>query len=573
MKSFESIAKSLNTDHFDDLYVDRQTALHSKRNKVFFHSGDYGDIIYALPVIRAFGGGKLVIGPSTQWKTRLSMTQAHVDALSPLLKLQTYVHGVEFSEVIPDNVDLNLNRFREYLCVEHEHMHNGAQRLNLAEAHLHVFKLPLDECEKAWLTVDSPVQLPDRPVLLHRSARWRNNKFPWQKVMERHAHQAVFVGLESEYNDFTADWGYLPYQPTKDFLELARLIAGSRLYVGNQSLPYAICEGLKLNSVLEVWPEGPNCLFKRKNAIYGESSVVYIPKLKDKNVNTTLDKCPMCGAGAAEADAYRTGTDIVKCPLCSLVYLRTRPDKEQTLMYYQHYADDNSHMRLPKTFGEIHSSGLRREWFMQELLQHRLASGNLLDIGCGWGAFLANAREKGFSPYGVDVCHKAANFSTAVLGIPTLCDELEDCMFKDEMFDVVVSIHTLEHLSETSSVLTRINKLLKPNGLFAGIVPNIGSFCSSLRKEQWQWLDVNTHYVHFDPYTLAEALDEHGFDVVHLYTHTGDYDQTELHRLLEEQNGRPSSMDELAAQIEQLGESGEGEEIVFFAVKRPTPDA
>ena len=562
MKSFEAIARRLNPEHFDAV-AGCAVAIPTARNKVFFHSGDFGDIIYALPVIRALGGGKLVIGPSTRWKTRLAMTQAHVDIMLPLLKLQPYLSDVEFVENAPADA-LDMNQFREYLIMEHDYMRKGARRLNLAEAQLYAFKLPLEECDRAWLTVDQMEVIHDRPVLMHRSARWRNFDFPWAKIMERHGHHAIFVGLESEHAEFVKDWGDIPYQPTQNFLELARFIAGCRLYIGNQSLPYAICEGLKHTSILEVWPEGPNCLFNRKNAIYGQSKVVYIPKIKTIKMNTILEHCPICGADAKEAKPFRDETDIVKCPTCSLVYLRTHPDEEQTLLYYQQYADDHSHMRLPKNIEDIRSSGLRREYFMQELLKHTTPTGNMLDIGCGWGAFLANARDKGFMPYGVDVCHKAANFSATVLGIPTVCDELEDCLFTEAMFDVIVAIHTLEHLMNPADALTRIHRLLKPGGVFAGIVPNIESFCSQSKKERWQWLDVNTHYVYFNPDSLRRTFEKHGFEVLNIYTHTGDYDQAEIKRLLEEQSGGALEGDHLTAALQKLWESGQGEEIRFF---------
>lgn len=575
MKSFETIARRLRPQHFDAISAAQHVVIPLKRFKVFYHSGDFGDIIYALPTIRALGGGKLVIGPSSKWKTRLKMAPEHVEVLKPLLSIQPYLTSVEFSEkpLTELEVDIDMNQFREYLVTEHDRMRNGARRLNLAEAHLYTFKLPLTECNRPWLIVDKVDVIPEKPVLIHRSARWRNFDFPWAKVMKRHAHQAVFVGLETEYADFVKDFGFLPYRPTKNFLELARLIAGCRLYIGNQSLPYAICEGLKHDSLLEVWPGGPNCLFERKNAIYGESAIVYIPKIRDKQMNTILDKCPACGADAAKAQMFRTETDIVQCPDCALVYLRTHPDAEQTMMYYQHYADDASHMRLPKNIDEIRSSGLRREYFMQEMLQFTSPPGNMLDIGCGWGAFLANAREKGFTPYGIDVCHKAANFASTVLGIPTVCDELEDCLFNNGMFDVIVAIHTFEHVSDPSDVMKRIRKLLKPGGLFCGIVPNIESYCSIKMKERWQWLDMNTHYIHFSPTSLRRFLEKHDLELLRMYTHTGDYDQLELQRLIEEKEGRPLSVDELNEQLKMLWEGGRGEEIRFYARAKPNENS
>lgn len=568
MKSFDAIIHQLYPEDFDPMSKGNGVLIPLKDNKTFFHSGDFGDIIYALPTIRALGGGSLVIGPSKHWKTRLRMSPEHVEILRPLLMLQPYIHDVRYADDVPDNTDIDLNQFREYLLVEREFLSKGSRRLNLAESHLYTFKLPLSECDRAWLTVDRPLPVENHPVLLHRSSRWRNANFPWNKIMERHGSRAAFVGLPEEHADFVKEWGDLPYLPTKDFLELARLIAGCQLYIGNQSLPYAICEGLKQRSILEVWPEGPNCLFNRKNTVYGEGATLYIPKLTT-TMNTAVTDCPLCSTDSSTATQYRVGTDIVQCSTCQLVYLRTRPDAEATLHYYQQYADDHSHMRLPKNFDEVRSSGLRREYFMQELLSHvpdtKSEPLKLLDIGCGWGAFLANAREKGFVPFGIDVCHKAANFASSILGINAVCDQLEDCRFTDGMFDVVVAIHTLEHLPNSAFALASIQRILKPNGLFCGIVPNIESFCSTTLKEKWQWLDNHTHYVHFSPTTLQHALEKHGFETVKIYTHTGDYDDRELRQLLAARDHTEPNSENTNAAIKTLWETGHGEEIRFFA--------
>lgn len=563
MKSLESIARRLRPECFDPVYKGHHPVIPASKEKVFFHSGDFGDIVYALPTIRALGGGKLLIGPSRQWKTRLQMTPEHVETLRPLLALQPYIKGVGYCDKAPPDA-IDLNRFRECLLLEQGLLHGSNRRLNLAEAHLYAYRLAMTECDRPWLEVDRMEPVPGRPVLIHRSSRWRCADFPWDKVMRRHGHQAAFVGLPEEHAEFVKEWGSLPHVPTANFLELARLIAGCWLYIGNQSLPYAICEGLKHLSVLEVWPEGPNCNFRRKNAIYGDSKAVHIPSMSTA-MNTTVTACPSCAGDAATAPRFRDSADIVQCPACHLVYLRTRPDEEATMLYYQQYADDHSHMRLPKDFDEVRSSGLRREYFMQELLAYCKPVGNMLDIGCGWGAFLVNAREKGFTPFGVDVCSKAASFASSILGIPVQCDDSAYDGFSAGMFSSVVAIHSLEHMARTSVVLKHIRRVLQSGGFFCGIVPNIGSFCSTTLKDRWQWLDSNTHYVHFSPDTLRHMLENHGFEVVKMSTHTGDYDERELRRLVAESTASGPDSERANQFIRSLWENGQGEEIRFFA--------
>jgi ubiquinone/menaquinone biosynthesis C-methylase UbiE len=137
-------------------------------------------------------------------------------------------------------------------------------------------------------------------------------------------------------------------------------------------------------------------------------------------------------------------------------------------------------------------------------------------------------------------------------------------------YTVVTAIHTLEHLVDTAAVLKRIHDLLRPGGVFCGIVPNINSLCSHAYEERWQWLDTNTHYVHFTPATLRAALLQFGFEVLQTSTCTGDYDQAELLQLLEKKADRKLAGNDLAKALKETWAAGSGEEIHFFACKKLT---
>jgi hypothetical protein len=224
----------------------------------FGHSGDLGDIIYSLPTIRAVGGGTLYLY-HTPGKTSHGMTVEKAESLRSLLMLQPYIKDVVWC---PDgHEDHNLNGFRDH--------YRGLR--NLADCHLATHGLGPEHRERAWLQVDAPVT--DFPVVLHRSQRYHNNAFPWRAVVEKYRGKAVMVGFTAEWELFCREFGHVPYVHTANLLEVARIIAGCRLFVGNQSSPEAICEGLKQNKILEVSTQVPNsCMFKRLGAVYAVDS-------------------------------------------------------------------------------------------------------------------------------------------------------------------------------------------------------------------------------------------------------------------------------------------------------------
>jgi hypothetical protein len=104
-------------------------------------------------------------------------------------------------------------------------------------------------------------------VVIHRSPRYHNPLFPWKEVLEKYAGSVLMIGTHEEHEDLVSETGrkdVLHYE-TIDLLHAAAVIAGSSLFIGNQSCCFAIAEGLKHNAIQETWVEGPDCIFRRQN--------------------------------------------------------------------------------------------------------------------------------------------------------------------------------------------------------------------------------------------------------------------------------------------------------------------
>ena len=231
-----------------DLLAELNEGRQKSTARWYGHAGDFGDIIYSLPAIRATGGGILYLYNKPR-STRMSMTKERADLIRPLLVTQPYITDCIFSGKQREH---SLNSFRAY-------------RGNLAEMHLAALGMPRDDCNRAWLTV-TPKQV--ARIIFHRSPRYRNDKFPWKAIYDRYKSEALFIGLKDEHANFAAEIGGIPHYVPADFLELAQMIAGSELFVGNQSAPAAVAEGLKHTMILEECLQAANCHFTRENKFY-----------------------------------------------------------------------------------------------------------------------------------------------------------------------------------------------------------------------------------------------------------------------------------------------------------------
>ena len=277
--------------------------------------------------------------------------------------------------------------------------------------------------------------------------------------------------------------------------------------------------------------------------------------------------CPYCGA--EEGSLLRHRAPIVQCEICGLIYLKIRLNSQTLHDIYQSYAEEGSHMALPKTIDNIINSGLRRWQFLDEAqgVLGKERKGRWLDVGCGWGALLDEVRERGFSPVGIEITQKCLHFAVFILGLPVSNLDFLQAPLLPNSLTAVSMVHVFEHLTETKRCLEKIKTILEPGGIFCGIVPNFNSVASQIQKDDWSWLDPNFHYVHFTPDVLRAIAEKEGLEVVTLYTASGDFgDDVPMELLAQEKNPElPSDPHDALKKAQELGL---GEEIRFIFRKR-----
>jgi SAM-dependent methyltransferase len=139
--------------------------------------------------------------------------------------------------------------------------------------------------------------------------------------------------------------------------------------------------------------------------------------------------------------------------------------------------------------------------------------GELLDIGCGTGNFLAAARDAGYSVSGTELDRNAARFAKNHLGLPrvlglTISEFAE--RYPDDKFDVVTFFEVLEHQAAPLEFLEKVKSCLRPRGYIALSVPN---------RERWltgpDTLDYPpNHFLRWNAVALRNLLTKQGFEIL-----------------------------------------------------------
>jgi SAM-dependent methyltransferase len=130
----------------------------------------------------------------------------------------------------------------------------------------------------------------------------------------------------------------------------------------------------------------------------------------------------------------------------------------------------------------------------------------VLDVGCRYGA-LTRAYLPGNEIVGVDV-DRDALAEAAKLGIETVwADAGEPLPFDDASFDAVAAGEVLEHVASPGRLVAEIARVLRPDGVFVGSVPNVYRLKNRLLFLAGRPIDHDpTHLQMFRPGDLERLL-------------------------------------------------------------------
>jgi 2-polyprenyl-3-methyl-5-hydroxy-6-metoxy-1,4-benzoquinol methylase len=227
--------------------------------------------------------------------------------------------------------------------------------------------------------------------------------------------------------------------------------------------------------------------------------------------------CAICGSTVDNEFIKTKRIRLVKCPDCSLAYLSPRPtDAEMAQVYDRDFFFDEYKALYGLSYTEdkdnISKVASRRLQIIASLRNGE--KGELLDVGCATGFFLDVARDQGWQVAGVDVSTFAVDYARDSLGLDRVFQgELQDIGFENNQFNVATMWFVLEHSRNPVALLTEAHRILKPGGMLALAVPNIGGLYFSLFKKRWlKERDLRYfHFYDFSPASLQKALQRTGF--------------------------------------------------------------
>lgn len=199
----------------------------------------------------------------------------------------------------------------------------------------------------------------------------------------------------------------------------------------------------------------------------------------------------------------------VMCRDCGLVYSRPRFDEAELKHLYETFrntelpSDDHLWWKEQQAQKDF-------EWVQPYLPP----CGSVLEIGCSEGSLLRQFQRRGWDTCGIEPS-SFAGFGRTRFGLDIRQAIFEEANLPDRSFDLVAALRVLEHLANPRAFLSRVDILLKAEGLLYLEVPNVWrprNHLSEFVGAQHLWL--------FSRETLILFLEQTGFESVALADYT-----------------------------------------------------
>jgi len=233
------------------------------KNTNYLTHSTFGDIVYSLCVMRMIGPGDLyvrlnyhdefaqkVLGWPNAGPASGRLTQKDFDIVAPLLEAQDWIGKVAVWTGEADSYPQLLDHWKMHLIRGWQGNQTECYALTMGWD-IHNTDIKKKLLHEPWLTPVEPIRIPGKPIVVNRTNRhlhgaeggegWIEQKFIENQIGE----YGVFVGTADEHAAWEETFKTkIHYQKTEDLLEVARLIQGSEMFVGNQSSALSIAIGL-----------------------------------------------------------------------------------------------------------------------------------------------------------------------------------------------------------------------------------------------------------------------------------------------------------------------------------------
>ncbi|MCJ7680886.1 MAG: class I SAM-dependent methyltransferase [Candidatus Aminicenantes bacterium] len=204
--------------------------------------------------------------------------------------------------------------------------------------------------------------------------------------------------------------------------------------------------------------------------------------------------------------SYGEVWDLWKCGSCGHLFANPFPAPKHITSLYGASEDPLYHEEAPgrsKNFVPI----------LNRLDRLRPEKGRLLDVGAATGILLRIAKERGWTPEGVEPSRWCVRFAADTYGLNLLEGDFFTVPLEENAYSAVTMVDFIEHIPHPFLTVEKAAQILEPGGVLCLVTPDIHSFTSRILGQKW-WHLRPAHLAYFSRATIRILLERAGFTIL-----------------------------------------------------------
>lgn len=222
--------------------------------------------------------------------------------------------------------------------------------------------------------------------------------------------------------------------------------------------------------------------------------------------------CPVCHSEKRDfpwelSEGYR----LARCQLCHVQYLYPRLTEASMQRVYQDPAYfQGGQSGYADTSYSDQEAALRATFkcLLRNLQKRRMTGGDLLEVGCGYGFLMDEARTFFRRRTGTEFSPEAAARARQT-GAEVFVGGIEQVP-AEALFDCALAIQVIEHIYDPIGFMKELLAHLRPGGFAVLATPDIGGALRKLMGRSWPSFKVPEHVVYFDFESLQKLMTSAG---------------------------------------------------------------
>jgi 2-polyprenyl-3-methyl-5-hydroxy-6-metoxy-1,4-benzoquinol methylase len=230
-----------------------------------------------------------------------------------------------------------------------------------------------------------------------------------------------------------------------------------------------------------------------------------------------LAVCPVCHASAFKPRFTVKGIPVESCEACGLVVQNPQPSDAELAAIYgnDYFIGSSENDRFASQFDVVKRATASLQ--LDEIAAYLCGRGQtpkglrLLEVGCGHGNMLLEARLRGYDVMGLEYSADAAQRANRKLDEEIVrVGTIGETPLPERSFDICILIDVIEHVRDPEHFLKEIWRILKDGATVFIATPSVDSWSARALGRHWMEFKPE-HLFYFGRATITRLLKNTGF--------------------------------------------------------------